>query len=181
MIMSSLDPNGAKNVTSLVGAGLDLERTRIQAASEIQAARIRAQQSGTEIDFNKKMTLLERINRSIAQFSNDKTPEEWDAQDESTKTILSMAGGGPRTAARQAALDALKAQQKLLEQTIFPESAAKLHEAEEKADAAAKAAGKVTADETKLEQLMREKPPVGAAQSIFDLFNQPYPNGGGFY
>lgn len=188
ILMDANSPGGAKNVSDLVKAGIDLERTRMSVNADIQAARIRAAQSGNEQAFYKDMQMLEKFNSDVAkmekQIAEGIPIDKWNAMSEIERQNATVLGRMPVTKELIDARDRAKQMSDAIYGKISP-SYKDYKVAEEKA----KEAAKLKADKTKLEQLMEEEGKskkrgvtrsFAPQKSILDLFN-PSNAQGDFY
>jgi hypothetical protein len=161
--MAALNGNPGATVATLINAGLDYKIAVERANAERERTALLKQDTSTQ----KNLILYEKTLKDMAQYSNDKTPEEWAKLPPRSRQILEMNGGKPRTEERQAALDSMKALKRNLEVQLFPETADALHTAEDKLEGAGSAASKLHVDQNKLDKVTRRT--LGKPMWNFDV------------
>ena len=181
--MSAGNKEGADAITGLIKADVDMKRTKIAVQGEIDAARIRAQETGSSVQFTKEMALVEKFNADIVKFEKGVPVDEWNKLTPAEQNTKSLLGIVPQTMAMQEARDvAIKMRNQIM--TKWAPSYKDYISAEAQAASLLGKPGsnKVVADQSRLDKLIEDDRKnrgttrsFAPATSVFEMFN---PNGG---
>jgi len=177
LTLSATNADAGKNVTTLINAALDYDAALKSANIHFAATKLRVEQEGRSEEFYKDMNLLAKFNAQAD--TKLVSPETWAGMTDAERLV---SGVLPRTPETEEKIKVAKAMRDQLGLKIYGEDYKKIISVSKTIEDITK----VKADETKLEELMKNEPhgvtrSFGPAQSIFDMFSNPYPSSGGFY
>ena len=191
--MAAYNGDASKNVAQLINAGLDYKAAMARTSADITIAREHAAATGTEMDFNKKMLLYEKFNQDLLKYSKAMPLEEWNKKTTQEQQTLTVLGIVPRTKEVEAAIQTAQQSRDYLGNLLMPRTYGGLKSAEGKflspdgkplgyGNAAPgstvppfdialppgaspeKAAKRIVADPTKLQELDRRIPTYGGSE-----------------